>query len=110
MDRQPHLVEDLDFTFSNGFMMTLTVDPAAGDYCKFDPSSPVVLIHMTEKESLSDPAGKTPPEDITIMLANILCIQHRIRAVEDPTAEQKEEWRKAVSEMSGKKPARSLIN
>lgn len=109
MERQPHLVEDWDFSFTTGHMMTFTIDPVVGDYCKFDPASPVAFIHMTEKESLANPLDKFPPEDITIMLSNVLCVQHRIRAVEDPTMEQKEEWRKAIQEMSGKK-AQHLAN
>ena len=98
---EPHVVEDWDFVSINGFLLPLTIDPTLGEYCKFEPGGSVAVIHQVAKESIIGPDSKTQPEDTTIILSNILFVRKRLRSAQEPTIDQKEEWKQMLRKMAG---------
>ena len=103
--RSDHMVEDWDFVFSNGFMLEFTVDTTVGDSCIVNSDRTFVDISLAEKDSLTIPGTKTIAEDTTVNLSHVVCFHRRTRHIMEPTLEQKEEWKKALKSMAGKKQA-----
>lgn len=101
-DPKVKLVDDLDFTFSNGLVMPVTIDKSAGDTVEWDTHADAIVIHLSAKPA-QDGESSLPAEDITIFKKNILLIQHRVREVTELTSAQKrqlaEQWNKTLQEM-----------
>lgn len=94
-------VDDLDFTFSNGLVMPITLDESAGDTVDWDTHKDAIIIHLSAKPSM-DGETKLPAEDITVFRTNILLIQHRVREITELTTSQKQEmidWKKTLQEI-----------
>lgn len=90
-------IHDMDFTFSNGIVMPITIDKEAGDEVDCDTNKDAIVIHLSAKPSL-DGKSVLPAEDITVFRHNILVIQHRIREVTELTKEQQLVWQKTLQE------------
>ena len=100
-DPKVKTVDDLDFTFSNGLVMPITIDKAAGDVVDWNIHEDAIVIHLSAKPS-QDGESTLPAEDITVFRKNILLIQHRTREITELTSAQKREiseWKKTLQEV-----------
>jgi len=100
-DPKVKVLDDLDFTFSNGLVMPLTLDKEAGDVVEWNTHEDAIVIHLSSKPS-QDGESRLPAEDITVFRKNILLIQHRVREVTELTSAQKREigdWKKTLQEL-----------
>jgi hypothetical protein len=91
-NKPPKLVEDWNFTFVNGFLLSISVDAAQGDTVIQDPEARTIEFYIEERPSLVDPeVAAFGKEHITIYLPNVLSLSRRMRAIQDATPEQQEE-------------------
>lgn len=91
-------VDDLDFTFIDGFLMSLTIDKELGDSMEY-PTPDTIVIHLSEKLS-TDGLSTLPAEDVTVYVKNIITIRHRTREITDRTLAQELEFQKTLQEMA----------
>jgi hypothetical protein len=92
-------VEDYDFWFTNGQIMSLQIDKEAGDTVDFTTHPTVVMIHLASKPHKTDPETMMPAEDITLFMSHIISIIKKSREVQPMSVEQQQEWRKTVQEI-----------
>ena len=97
---EPRIVDDYDITYLNGLFNAFTVDRELGDRVDFDTNPTVVIFHLAEKPSTSDPDVKIPAQDITIFLAHVMSIAHRKRSIAPVSPDQKAEWRNTLLQLS----------
>ena len=95
-DPKKKKVVDYDFTFAGGTTLPISVDAEAGDVVSFDHNPLAIVITLSAKPSLTNPAITLPEEEITIFQSQLLAIQKRTRLVEEMTVEQKEMWEQFV--------------
>lgn len=93
---EPKLLEEFEITYTNGTIMSITLDLAAGDTYKIDRDCRFAVFNSVEKPSWSRPNITIPAEEITVIMPNVLCVQHRQRMFEDPTPEQREQWEQVL--------------
>lgn len=96
------LIEEYDFSFTNGMMLPITIDREAGDEVDLSTHPHAIIVNIVEKPSRIIPDQTVPAEQITIFTAHLLSIQKRIKEVEELTFEQKEQFRLTVQELSTK--------
>ena len=89
---------ELDFVFSSGHIMPITLDASKGD--TYDESDEVITIDLTSKPSANDPSMTLPAEQVTIYKKHLISIQKRKKEVLELTAKQKFEWSKTFKEMT----------
>ena len=86
----PYQVEDYDFSFANGLLMSFSVAKDLGDTVDFDTAPMAVQFHFAEKPSATDPEAKLPSEDITVLMQHVISVSHRTRQVTPPTKEERD--------------------
>ena len=96
----PYKVEDYDFTFSSGVIMSFSVVPDCGDKVDFGTSTMAVTFHFAEKPLPSDSESRFPAEDITILMQHVMTISHRSRTVTPPTLEEQDLFKQALHQIS----------
>lgn len=99
-DPKTRLVSDMDFTFTNGVVMSYTIDKEAGDEVEY-PTPHTIVIHLAPRIS-SDGLSVTAAEDITIFVRNLTTIEHRKREITERTLAERLEWEKTFQEMATK--------
>lgn len=96
---EPYPVDEYDFTFTNGLLMTFTVAKDLGDFVDFDTAPLAVKFHFAEKPSQTDPDQKISPEDITVMMNHVITVAHRIRQVIPQTRAAKDLFKQTLHEL-----------
>lgn len=94
------IVENYDFWFQNGQVMTMQVDELAGDTIDFVTHPTAVRIHLAPKPHRTNPEKVIPEEDITIFVSHIMTVIKKIETVQPLTSEQQVAWQKTVQEIS----------
>lgn len=98
--KTPHEVTDWNFTSLHGLPMSITVDPETGDTVYVDTANSRIEFHIGERPSPIDPEVTVLAEDITIFCANFLGVRRQKRMVQEVSPEQREEWQRAVVELT----------
>ena len=80
------IVEDYDISFSNGAMVSITVDTVAGD--TFVLGDRFLKIRLESKPLKTNPKVMVPARDITISLEHVMVLEHQEREVVELTPEQ----------------------
>lgn len=93
-----YFVDDYDFTFLNGMVMSTTINERAGDTITFLDS--VVVVRLSAKPSMNDPKILLPSEDITIYKQHLATQQHRVREIVALNPEQQHAWTQTLKEVS----------
>ena len=96
--KEPRLVEDWELSFSNGSALAVSLEEALGDTHILLENS--IEFHLSEKPSLVNPDDVLAAEDIYISRASLNWARKRIRLVEDPSIEEKEEWQRILNELA----------
>ena len=91
-------LHDYDIVFVSGMMLPITLDLNAGDTVDF--SAEAIVFFLSPKPSLNSPDTLLPAEDITVLKAHVVSIQHRVREVMELTPDQKFEWGKTFAKAS----------
>lgn len=99
-DPKTRQVSDMDFTFTNGVVMSYTIDKEAGDEVEY-PTPETIVIHLAPRVS-SDGMSYVPGEDITVFVRNLTTIEHRKREVTERTLAERLEWEKVFQELPNK--------
>jgi len=100
--KDPHLVEDWEITYNNGSALAVTLDASMGD--TYNLGSSLIEFHLSEKPSFVVPDDVLAAEDLFIPWINVNCARKRVRLIEDPTLEEKEEWQKILNELTDQNP------
>ena len=96
--KEPRLVEDWEITYSNGSALAVTLDSTLGD--SITVGTAFAEFHLSEKPSHVNPDDVLAAEDLLIPLANVNCLRKRVRLMQDPTLEEKEEWQRILNELT----------
>lgn len=99
--KEPHRVEEWEFSFNNGSALAITIDPALGDTYEFSVAQPVAQFHLTEKPSPISPDSLVDAEDVFVTLANTNCVRKCTRIKRESSFEEKEEIQQVLRELSG---------
>jgi hypothetical protein len=97
---EKHIVDNYDFWFTNGQVMSLQIDPVLGDHIDFSTHPTAVTIHLAAKPHRTNPDNRLPQEDITIFLSHLLTIIKKTEEVVPLTTEQQIQWQKTVQEIA----------
>ena len=97
---EPYLVDDYDFSFTNGLSMSFSVAKDLGDTVDFDTSPMAVQFHFTGKPTSSDPDVHLPDEDVTILMQHVLLVSHRSRKVTPPSLEERDLFKQTLQQLS----------
>lgn len=89
-DPVTYVVDDYDFQFANGLLMTLSVNKGLGDTVDRETTPMAVIFHFSEKPSITDPEAKTPAEDVTVLMKHVITISHHLRTVTPPTQREQD--------------------
>jgi hypothetical protein len=93
---QPHLtpkkIDQFDIVFSNGILMPITIDKESGD--TVDMSNPLIAIFsFPAKPSAINPDTSIPAEEISIFMAHVFSVTHRIVEIMPPNPDQEQLFR-----------------
>jgi hypothetical protein len=91
-------VQDYDFTFQSGSVLSVTVDKEAGD--TYDVLGTVIKIHIAEKPSFADLEATIPAEDITVYERSLAAIQKRNRTLTLIGPEEQYEMKQLIHELA----------
>jgi len=93
------LLQEFEITYINGAIMSITLDLVAGDSYELGPN--LSVFKSVAKPSWTRPNVTTPAKEVTVVVSNVLCIEHEVRTVEDPTPEQREQWTQVLKDITG---------
>jgi len=97
---EPYTVDDYDFHFVNGHMLSFTIAKNLGDTIDFDTTPLAVRLHFVEKDSVTDPERSIPSEDITVLMQHVISVIHRQRVVTPPTLEERDLFQQSLHKLS----------
>ena len=109
-EKPPKKVHDYDFTFTNSFMMSFSLDFEAGDTIDFGEPG-LAKVYMSPKPSPTDSSVILPYEDTTIYMDKVITVQHREREIVPLNFEQELELKQDYARMlaSASKPYKGTI-
>lgn len=93
---EPYQVEDFDFSFSNGLLLSFSVAKGLGDTVDFDTAPLAVKFHFSEKPSPTNADAKLPEEEITVLMQHVLTVAKRVRMVTPPTQEERDLFKRVL--------------
>ena len=97
---EPRIVDDYNIVFLNGIDWPITIDKQSGDEIDFQQDR--IVIKFGHRSSVVDESIRTPSEDQTIYLNNVIIVRHIQRTFIPQTKEQKDELKQLLKTKTAK--------
>lgn len=98
---ESRVVEEWEIHLQNKEVVPLIIDPEAGDTAEFNPNSSIAYFSIQERPAPFNPDTMLPPEEVFIPIASIAYMVKRLRIVEEPSPEEKENIQLLLQELAG---------
>lgn len=97
---EPYLIDEFDFTLTNGILISVAVDRDHGDSIDYETSPLTTIFHIVSKPSPTNAKVSTISEDITVFMPHVVSIHHRTRLVQPISVEQKDAFQQTLIQLS----------